>query len=297
MSLFLGILAAFFFSTTFILNRKMGIEGGYWLWSAILRHFFIFIFFFIWLGIKKEIKPVIKEIKLNVGAWFLWGNVGFTVFYSFICFASQFGPSWLIACLWQMTILAGILLTPFTSDSKKIPVKQVIYAAVIFMGVILVQFSGEKEINIKVILLTMVPMIISTAAYPLGNRKMLQICGDHLSTVQRIFGMILCTMPTWIILSIAAYFRRGLPSAGQLEGSLIVAVFAGVIGTTLFFKATKLAGGDHKKLAAVESTQAAELIFALIGEIILLHGSFPSTAGFIGIAIIIFGIIMLNFRE
>ena len=125
---------------------------------------------------------------------------------------------------------------------------------------------------------------------------MLQIYGDHLSTVQRIFGMILCTMPVWIILSVTAYFRRGFPSAGQLEGSLIVAVFAGIIGTTLFFKATKLAAGDHKKLAAVESTQAAELIFALIGEIVLLHGTLPGTMGIIGIIIISAGIIMLNFK-
>lgn len=297
MTLILGILAAFFFSTTFIINRKMGIEGGYWLWSAILRHLFIFVCFFVFLGIKNQIRPVIKEIKLNIPAWFLWSNVGFVIFYTFLCFASQFGPSWLIACLWQMTILAGILFTPFTSNSKKIPLKQVLFAIIIFIGVILVQFSGEKEINIKTILLTIIPMMIATAAYPLGNRKMLQICGDHLSTVQRIFGMILCTLPTWFILSLIAYLNKGMPSLKQLEGSFIVAVFAGVIGTTLFFKATKLAKGDHKKLAAVESTQAAELIFALLGEILLLQGVLPSTAGIIGIIIIIFGIIMLNFKS
>lgn len=296
MTLILGILAAFFFSTTFIINRKMGIEGGYWLWSAILRHFFIFLCFFIFFGIKNQIRPVIKEIKLNLSAWFLWSNIGFVIFYTFLCFASQFGPSWLIACLWQMTILAGILLTPFTSNSKKIPLKQVFFAVIIFIGVILVQFSGEKEIDIKIILLTIIPMMIATVAYPLGNRKMLQICGEHLSTGQRIFGMILCTLPTWFILSVTAYLIKGVPSLEQLKGSFIVAVFAGVIGTTLFFKATKLAKGDHKKLAAVESTQAAELIFALLGEILLLQGILPTTTGMAGIVIIIFGIIILNFK-
>ena len=297
MSLFLGILAAFFFSFTFVINRKMGIEGGYWLWSAILRHLFIFLFFFIYLGFKNQIKDVIKEIKTDVFQWILWSNIGFVVFYTFICFSSQFGPSWLIACLWQMTILAGILLTPFTSNSKKIPLKQVVFAVIIFIGVVLVQFSGEKQISLRDILLTMLPMIIATTAYPLGNRKMLQVCGDHLSTGQRIFGMVLCTMPAWILLSIYAYIKRGVPSGAQLEGSLIIAIFAGIIATTLFFKATKLAGGDHKKLAAVESTQAAELIFALVGEILLLNGSFPTFLGIIGIVIIIIGILMLNFKS
>ena len=295
MSLLLGLFAAFFFSFTFIINRKIGIEGGYWLWSAILRHLFIFIYFFLFLGMKKQIKPVIEDIKKNISSWFLWSNIGFVVFYTFICFSSQFGPSWLIACLWQMTILAGVLLTPFTSDSKVISLRQVTFALIIFAGVILVQFSGQKEINLKIILMTIVPMVISTTAYPLGNRKMLIVCSKDLNTSQRIFGMILCTMPVWFLLSVIAYFRSGLPPCNQIKGSFIIAIFAGIIATTLFFHATKLAGGNYKKLAAVESTQAAELIFALLGEIIFLNGSLPTPTAFLGIIIIISGIVMLNF--
>ena len=34
----IGILAAFFFSSTFVLNRAMSLSGGFWVWSASLRY-------------------------------------------------------------------------------------------------------------------------------------------------------------------------------------------------------------------------------------------------------------------
>lgn len=36
----LGLLGAFFFAFTFILNRSMNLAGGSWIWSASLRFLF-----------------------------------------------------------------------------------------------------------------------------------------------------------------------------------------------------------------------------------------------------------------
>ena len=33
-----GLLAALFFSSTFVLNRAMSLGGGNWVWSAVLRY-------------------------------------------------------------------------------------------------------------------------------------------------------------------------------------------------------------------------------------------------------------------
>jgi hypothetical protein len=33
----IGVLAALFFSSTFLLNRAMSLAGGHWVWSAGLR--------------------------------------------------------------------------------------------------------------------------------------------------------------------------------------------------------------------------------------------------------------------
>ena len=34
----IGLLSGLFFSSTFILNRVMSLEGGHWLWSAFLQY-------------------------------------------------------------------------------------------------------------------------------------------------------------------------------------------------------------------------------------------------------------------
>lgn len=39
-SILLGIVGAFFFAFTFILNRSMSLGDGYWIYSAILRYVF-----------------------------------------------------------------------------------------------------------------------------------------------------------------------------------------------------------------------------------------------------------------
>lgn len=36
-----GLLASLFFAFTFIFNRSMNLDGGYWLWSAALRFIFM----------------------------------------------------------------------------------------------------------------------------------------------------------------------------------------------------------------------------------------------------------------
>jgi hypothetical protein len=45
----LGTLAALFFSSTFVLNRSMSLEGGHWVWTASLRYGWMLLFLTGWL--------------------------------------------------------------------------------------------------------------------------------------------------------------------------------------------------------------------------------------------------------
>ncbi|MNW10599.1 hypothetical protein D3C71_2078490 [compost metagenome] len=49
--------------------------------------------------------------------------------------------------------------------------------------------------------------------------------------------------------------------------------------------------GDMQKLATVEATQSMEVLFAVIGELVLLHSSFPSILAWCGMFIIMLGMI------
>ena len=299
----LGILASFFFAFTFILNQQMNISGGSWIWSSSLRYIFMFPILFIIMIIKKQLLEVLKDIIKKPIQWIIWSTIGFGLFYAPLSFASAYGASWLVAGTWQITIVAGAVMSPLFFKSiktkngiqkirNKLPKKSLIMSSIILLGIFLMQFEEAKDISALEILLGMLPVIIAAFAYPLGNRKMMEVCGNRFSTFQRVFGMTLCSMPFWIIISISGVLSVGLPSKGQIVQSLIVAVLSGIIATILFFKATDMVRSDTHKLAVIESTQSGEVIFTLLGGVFIFHDKIPTLIGLIGIILVVIGMIL-----
>lgn len=291
-ALFSGILASFFFAFTFLLNRSMNLAGGYWMWSAPLRYIFMLPLLAVpmWRLPEHGIAPVLREIKKNPLSWILWSTVGFGLFYLPLTLASVYGESWLVAASWQMTIVAGVLLTPLFG--KKIPLKNVCMGLVILAGIFLLQMpTGERSAESNNIL-ALIPILIAAFSYPLGNRKMMKYCPPSLNTLQRVFGMTLSSLPFWLITAVVAFSRSGLPGSGQVIQSVGVALFSGVFATILFFYATDLVKDNPKQLAVIEATQCGEVIFTLLGGILILGDQKPGTLGMVGIALIIVGMVL-----
>ena len=289
-ALWYGILGALFFAFTFIFNRSMNLSGGSWMWSASLRYLFSLPMLAILAWRKGELAGVLSAIKKAPLTWLVWSTVGFGLFYGPLSLASIYGESWFVAATWQITILAGLLLTPLFG--QKVPGKQLLMTLVILLGIILIQIpyfgSGLGSSVVRASLL----ILLAAFAYPLGNRKMMVHCKqDQLSTTQRVFGMTLMSTPFWLLLSVFAGVGAGLPSGGEILQSLIVAVFSGVVATLLFFEATNLVKHNHKQLAVVEATQAGEVLFTLLGGCLFLGDRLPSLLGYLRIAIVTIGII------
>ncbi|MBU9713888.1 multidrug resistance efflux transporter family protein [Evansella tamaricis] len=298
----IGIIASMFFAVTFILNRSMDLSGGSWLWSSSLRFFFMLPMLFLIVILKNNFKQVIHEIKSNPIQWILWSTVGFGLFYAPLTYAASYGPGWLIAGTWQLTIVAGVLLSPLffqTSPSdigsikirQKIPLKALFISLLILTGAIIIQWQHADGFTLNMLLVGVLPVVIAAFAYPLGNRKMMEVSGGRLDTFQRVFGMTLVSIPFWFVISVYGFLSVGPPSSDQLLQTLIVAISSGVIATTLFFIATDRARKDQGKLAAVEATQSTAILFVIIGEVWLLSSPFPSGYALLGIFIIIFGML------
>lgn len=284
-----GILSSLFFAFTFIFNRSMNLSGGYWLWSASLRYLFTLPMMWILVQRQHGMSSIMKEIKTNPVRWILWSTVGFGLFYMPLTMASVYGESWFVAATWQLTIVAGVLLTPLFG--KKIPVKNLACSGVILAGIFLLQVTHIRSMQTKGMAAALVLILIAAFSYPLGNRKMMTYCPASVSTVQRVFGMTLCSMPFWILMSAAAGISHGLPSAGQVLQSFVVALFSGVIATVLFFEATNLTKHNAKQLAVIEATQSGEVLFTLLGGVLFLGDKMPSPVGFLGIALIVAGMV------
>ncbi|WP_047985996.1 DMT family transporter [Ornithinibacillus californiensis] len=294
----IGLFGALFFSVTFVLNRSMDLEGGSWVWSASLRFIFMLPILFIIVGYKQNVKPVITHIKRTPVPWLIWSIVGFGLFYAPLTFASSYGPGWLVAATFQLTIVAGSLLVPFITKSQKqiLPLQSILFSVIILIGIGMMQVDHATEVPMINVILTIVPLIISAFAYPLGNRKMMQLVNGDLNTFQRILGMTIASMPFWLALSIYGLMFHGFPSSSQIIQTLIVAISSGIIATALFFYATELVQYDNRKLAGVEATQSGEVIFALIGEIIILSAPIPSLVSLIGTLLVIIGMLLHSLK-
>lgn len=303
-AIMLGIVASLFFATTFVLNRAMELGGGSWIWSAALRYFFMVIplvALVVWRG---NLRPLLAEMRARPLAWLLWSTVGFGIFYAPICFAAAYQPGWLVASSWQITIIAGALLTPFLtakrpSQRTAFPLASMAISLLIIGGVLITQVEHMATDMLRLggqgLLTGLLPVLVAAFAYPLGNRKMMAICGGRLDTFQRVLGMTLASLPFWLLLAAYGVHSVGWPSSAQVIQSLVVALCSGVIATLLFFKATDLAHADPRQLAAVEATQSGEVIFAIVGEILLLHTLLPSGTALFGVGCIVIGMILHSF--
>ncbi|MCC8047384.1 MAG: multidrug resistance efflux transporter family protein [Clostridiales bacterium] len=286
-----GILASFFFAFTFLLNRSMNLAGGYWLWSACLRYLFMLPMLALLLMIRpgNQMRPVLTAIRQCPAPWILWSTVGFGLFYLPLTLASVYGESWLTAASWQITIVAGVLLTPLFG--KRIPLKNLTMSAVILIGIVILQLPNISGQTFQNNCAAFLPILIAAFCYPLGNRKMMQLCPPELDSIQRVFGMTLCSTPFWIAAAIAAFLKSGAPGSGQILQSLGVALFSGVVATVLFFHATDLVKQNQKMLAAVEATQCGEVLFTLLGGVLVLGDPFPGVVSAFGLLLIVGGMI------
>lgn len=298
LAIILGLIAALFFAVTFVLNRLMSTEGGSWVWSSSFRFFFMVPFLLLIVLARKGVRPLMQVMKQDIGSWLLWSTIGFGVFYAPLTFSALYAPSWIVASTWQVTIIAGVLMSPLLAKSKNaISNRSLGFSLIILIGIAIMQIKQATTVGTKDIILGVVPVLVAAFAYPLGNRKMMAVTGGQLDAFQRTLGMTIASLPFWITLAIVGVYTVDLPKSSQLTQTLIVAISSGVIATSIFFKATNLAHKDHKKLASVEATQSGEVFFALIGEILILGVHIPDIYSMIGIGFVVLGMILHSLKH
>ncbi|MEI4829498.1 multidrug resistance efflux transporter family protein [Bacillus sp. FJAT-53711] len=301
-AILLGILSSAFFSATFIINRAMNVSGTSWAWTASFRFLFALPILFFIVLFRKNLRPLWTEMRRHPLAWISFGTLAGVGFYSLLSFAAVFSPAWLVAGTWQMTILAGLLLSPLffiTVETKsgtkrvrgKIPIQSLLISLFILVGVICMQATEAGHITISQFLSGFLPVVIAAFLYPFGNRKMMEVVGGRLDTFQRVLGMAISSLPVSIILAIYGWATTGIPTSGQMMQGFLLALCSGVIATMTFFFATDLAKSNLSLLGAVEATQAGTMIFTILGEVLFLNGSWPVGLSLIGMIIIMLGMV------
>ena len=355
----LGLLAGAFFSSTFVLNELMSAAGGHWFWSASLRYVFMLLLLTVMIAIQHGMGRISALWSVFRQHWVFWcitGSIGFGVFYTGICYAGDHASGWVVAATFMFTVVSSLLV--LLAFGQRFDKKFVVYALVVFAGVVLVNISEGLHAPsdattfplTQMLLYGALPALIAAFSYPIGNQLVWQASynakqhktktqaslqpsqpmraetallasahdgsSEHsishnptkTSKLQTLIGsipiietdllqnafnkvwlMTVGSLPFWLVLGIIV--RPELPGGAQVFNTLLVALLSGVAATSLFLYAREQAV-TSSEVAGVDSTQASEIIFALIGGMILLGNPLPSAMGLFGIVLIIVGLIL-----
>ena len=307
----LGLMAALFFSSTFVLNRAMSLEGGHWVWAALLRYAFMFVLICAGMLLAGRARLLAQVVRVYLRRWLFWtlaGTVAFGIFYTGVTLAASFAPGWVVATTWQLTILATPLV--LAAYGRKVPVRGLLFSLLIFGGIVLVNIENVLNPDFRTgaswqaLLLGALPVLIAAIAYPAGlqlvwearsgsSARVRTLDMDAIAVVDnpfaRVLLLVLGSIPWWIGLLVIT--QPPPPTQGQWVNSALVALFSGIVATVLFLQARHLARSAYE-LAAVDSTQSAEVIFSLLGEVLILGGVLPGVRGWLGIGLTVVGLVL-----
>lgn len=293
-----GIGASLFLSSTFIINSLIAGSGGHWAWTAALRSLFLIPILALVVLLAKQLKPTLITLRQYPTLFFKWGTIGFGALYTALALASLWAPGWMVAASFQVNILAGILLAPFIypDHRRAVPKRPLLITLIILTGVFIMQFEKLGQLqDAKGTLLSFLLVLIGAVVWPLGNRKLmvdLEHKGVHLNALQRVLGMSIGCLPLLVILAVVGYVKSGAPSFAQCEASFYSALFSGFSGGVGFYQATQLVSKNTVALAAIEATQVLEILFTLIGEVILKGVGFPGYYARFGFAVVMVGLLI-----
>lgn len=297
----LGLLAAALFSVTFVLNRAISLQGGHWLWSAALRYADMAVLLALWLAARRGPAALAAVWAAFVGRlrfWLMAGGIGFGVFYAGCCYAADHAPGWVVAATWQVTILMSPLV--LRGFGLAVPRRGLLFLAVTFLGIVLVNVQQMAAgVTLAQVLHGVVPVLVAALAYPVGNQLLNRerhrggpqsaLLADPVAAV---LLLTLGALPFFGLL--LALVQPPPPGMGQVVNTAIVALSAGCFATALFLHARNLSH-DPYRIAAVDATQAGEVAFALLGEILLLGAPPPGPLGWLGLAAITAGLVGFAF--
>lgn len=279
----------------------MSLQGGHWIWSASLRYAYMLLFLaggFVLVGKAGVLCRILQVFRRHWLFWIVAGTTGFGLFYSLICFSTTYAPGWIVATTWQTTLLASPLV--LFLFGKPVPRRALMFIGIIFTGIVMVNLEFARTASLQHLLLGGIPVLFAAVAYPLGNQMVWEAQkGGHkrIPDIQdpvlknpfsRIILLTMGSIPFWLVLILLT--DPPAPSTGQWLQTALVALCSGVIATGLFLHARHRASNAYE-ISAIDSTQSTEVMFALLGEVVLLGGVLPGGLGWVGILLVVSGLV------
>lgn len=304
-----GLLGGFFFSSTNFINRWISVEGGHWIWTSSLRYPFMVMLLVILLGVfhgKEILKETIMLFRKHWIFWVIAGTIGHGMFYLSYSVGFSFVSGWVAATSYQFTLLIlPLILLVF---GKTIPKRGLWLLGMVFLGILMVNIEQTQALDARDVVRGFIPMFLAAILYPLGNQIVREAkngghTGFHIpdlsdtEVLQNPFAGVLLlafgSLPFWAVAvsAVCMFTHPPLPSETQIFKVFVVAILAGVLGTSAYYFARQQLAITSYQVAAAESTQSSEVLFTIIGEVFFVSGTVvPGAIGIVGLVLVIFGL-------
>lgn len=293
----LGLVSSAFFSVTFIVNRAIGLAGGHWVWTAVLRYAWVLVLLGGWFLVRGGLGDVLRAFRRHWLFWSVAGSIGYGAFYASLSYASTQAPGWIVACTMQFTILATPLV--LLAFGARVRHTGLALLALIFLGIVLVNLDKRGASSMGE-LWGVAPVLIAAFAYPIGN-QLVQMArsGGHgripaltdavtANATARVLLLTIGSIPFWLVVLLLPH--TPVPTQQQVIGTLVVALSGTAIGTSIFLVARQQAGRNPNAIAKVDATQAGYTAFSLLGEVLVLGAALPGPLGFAGLVLVLGGL-------
>jgi drug/metabolite transporter (DMT)-like permease len=301
MLILVGLVSAALFSLTFVINYNMSFSSGSWVWTAVLRYFFTIGILIVLLRVlngRDYLRELFSLFFRHFWFWCIAGSFSCGLFYTGLAFSAEYLRGWVVAATFQLTIVFSpfvLMLLGYRFNLWLLP-----FSFLVLTGALMVNWQGDVNINNgNFHLLVLLPILVSALAYPLGNQLANSAKNGGLSFVPHIQSpvlnngfsnvLLLClgSIPFWIALVVIV--QPGLPEQSQYVQTFMVALFAGVLATSLFMYARN-ATSDSVKVVVVDTTQSTEVLFSLALELMFINPRYPTSVQLIGLLLVVSGL-------
>src|SRR5690606_24339358 len=171
----LALLSGLFFSTTYLFNRAIAVDGGDWAWTASLRYLITLPLLLPLMPWQGGAAPVLRSIAAHPWAWLRFSAIGFVLFYCLLVYAASSVPSCLVAGSFIFTVVADMLCAPllYRDARRRIPRAALAIGSMIFAGVLALQLGHAQGALDRAGWIALACVLGAAFAFPLGNRLLL----------------------------------------------------------------------------------------------------------------------------
>lgn len=287
-----------------LIPRALGLGGEDWLATATMRYAWSIVFLSAFVRCQQGPRVGHKIISLfreHSRFWLIWALASGPFLYLPFIYAATCVPAWIIAATCRLDMLTMILvLRLFGQRVKRAKAGVLIF---VFIGVVLVNIDHASGTWKAQSTWALGLLALSTVLESLSDQMMQDARWGRTgrpSWIPYIKDGVGASVHCWLLLlyimslpqlGIMLIVHPVMPTWRQIWCTAIMAACSSIFSIAVWMKFRLSAGTSADHIALTSATPALGIVFAVGAEVWLFGGAWPSIIAFVGIGLVIGGLL------